>query len=162
MWPSSILDGDIETNFNLFVYFFRGSEFLWSAFGRHENSDPRKWINKKIEIRLNLTSWNALWSHNVSHRRQKPERIEISISSSVYRYRVGWIQNWLQIEQHYSDSVSSISSVKKFTGKYYHSIGCFFHLVSFSLFDRRDSDKKEKINISLLSGCCKWTHITWP
>ena len=31
------------------------------------------------------------------------------------------------------------------------------NLASFSLFDQRDSDQPEKINILLLSGCCLWT-----
>ena len=38
----------IEMSLNLFVFFFfQGSEFSRSAFGCHENSDPRKQIKKK-------------------------------------------------------------------------------------------------------------------
>ena len=55
----------------------------------------------------------------------------------------------------YSDSVSSISSVKNSPANTIKLSADIFNLVSFSLFDRRDSDKLAKINISLLSGCCK-------
>ena len=80
--------------------------------------------------------------------------------SPVYRCRVWWIQNWLQFQQHFSDSVSSIFSVKdspvnaiKISAAILQTV----NLLSFSLFDRCDSDKPEKINILLLSGFCLWT-----
>ena len=81
-----------------------------------------------------------------------------SQTSPVYRCRVWWIQNWLQFEQHYSDSVSTISSVKNSPANAIKISAAILNLVSFSLFDRCDSDKPEKINILLLSGCCcLWT-----
>ena len=39
---------------------------------------------------------------------------------------------------------------KKFTGKCHQSVGCYFKPCSFFLFNRRDSAKLEKLNISLL------------
>ena len=52
------------------------------------------------------------------------------------------MRNWPQFEQHYSDSAFLFLRQ---------------NLVCFSLFDWRDSDEPEKINILLLSGCCLWT-----
>ena len=82
------------------------------------------------------------------------------LPSPVYRCLVWWIQNWLQFQQYFSDSVSSISSVKNFPANAIKISAAILHtvnLLSFSLFDRCDSDKPEKINILLLSGCCLWT-----
>ena len=79
------------------------------------------------------------------------------LPSPVYRCRVWLIQNWLQFEQHYSDSVSSISSVKNSPANAIKISAAILNLVRFSLFDRCDSDKPEKITILLLSGCCLWT-----
>ena len=55
-------------------------------------------------------------------------------------------------EQHYSDSVSFISSVKNSPANAVKisSVNFTLNLAS----DKPDSDKPEKINISLLSGCC--------
>ena len=47
--------------------------------------------------------------------------------------RVRWIQNKLQIEQHYRDSVSSISSVKNSPANTIKLSAAIFNLVSFSL-----------------------------
>ena len=63
-------------------------------------------------------------------------------------YRVWWMEIWLQFEQHYSDSVSFFSLVKD------SPANTIKVSAAISLFDRCDSDKPEKINISLLSGCC--------
>ena len=79
------------------------------------------------------------------------------LSSPVYHCHIWWIQNWLQFEQHYSDSVSSISLVKESPATTIKVSATILNLVSFSLFDQCDSDKPEKINISLLSVCCLWT-----
>ena len=79
------------------------------------------------------------------------------LPSPVYRCRFWLIQNWLQFEQHYSDSVSSISSVKNSPANAIKISAAILNLVRFSLFDRCDSDKPEKITILLLSGCCLWT-----
>ena len=90
---------------------------------------------------------------------QKESRY-LHVPSPVYRCRVWWIQNWLQFQQYFSDSVSSISSVKNFPAnaiKISAAILETVNLLSFSLFDRCDSDKPEKTNILLLSGCCLWT-----
>ena len=65
-------------------------------------------------------------------------------SSPDYRGEVWWIQNRLQFEQH-SDSVSSISLVKNSPANAIKILAVIFSLAS---------DKPEKINISLLSGCC--------
>ena len=66
------------------------------------------------------------------------------LSSPVYRCRVWWIQNLLQFEQH-SDSVSPISSVKNLPANAIKVSAAILNLAG---------DKPEKINISLLSGCC--------
>ena len=79
------------------------------------------------------------------------------LSSLVYRCRVCLIKKWLQIEQHYSDSVSSISSVKNSPANAIKILAAILNLVSFSLLDRWDSDKLEKINILLFSCCCLCT-----
>ena len=52
-------------------------------------------------------------------------------------------------------TVSYISSVKNSAANTIKLAATIFNLVSFSLFDWHDSFKPEKINISLLSGCCK-------
>ena len=81
------------------------------------------------------------------------------LPSPVYRCRVWWIQNWLQFQQYFSESVSSISSVKNSPAnaiKISAAILQTVNLLSFSAFDRYDSDRPEKINILLLSGCCLW------
>ena len=75
------------------------------------------------------------------------------LSSPVYRCCLWWIQNWLQFEQHYSDSVSSISSVKNSPAIAIKISAVILNLAS----DKPESDKPEKINISLLSDCCLWT-----
>ena len=57
----------------------------------------------------------------------------------------------------------AISSVKISPANAIKLWAAILNLVSFSL-DRRASDKPEKINISLLSGCCPWTlrdHKNW-
>ena len=64
------------------------------------------------------------------------------LSSPVYRCHVWWIQNWLQFEQHYSDSVSSISSVKKSPANAIKLSAAILNLAS----DKPDSDKLEKIS----------------
>lgn len=56
-------------------------------------------------------------------------------------------QNWLQFEQRYSDSASSISSVKYSPANAIKISAAIFNLFSFSLFDRRDRGKPKKINI---------------
>ena len=53
-------------------------------------------------------------------------------------------------EEHFSDSVSLISSVKNSPSKCDQNISCY-------LFNWCDSAKPEKINILLLSSCCLWT-----
>ena len=69
------------------------------------------------------------------------------LSSPVYRCCLWWIQNWLQFEQHYSDSASSISSVKNSPAINAIKISAvILNLAS----DKPESDKPEKINISLL------------
>ena len=81
----------------------------------------------------------------ISENSQKESRY---LPSPVYRCRVQWIQiktDFNLNNVHYGDFVSSFSSVKKFTSKCYQSVGCYLNLVSFSLFDRRHSDKREKI-----------------
>ena len=75
------------------------------------------------------------------------------LSSPVYRCCLWWIQNWPQFEQHYSDSVSSISSVKNSPAIAIKISAVILNLAS----DKPESDKPEKINISLLSDCCLWT-----
>ena len=82
------------------------------------------------------------------------------LPSPVYRCCVWWIQNGLQFQQYFSDSVSSISSVKNSPVnaiKLSAAILRTVNLLSSSLFDQCDSDKPEKINILLLCGCCLWT-----
>ena len=81
-------------------------------------------------------------------------------SPPVYRCRVWWIQNRLQFQQYFSDSVSSISSVKISPAnaiKISAAILQTVNLLSFLLFDPCDGDKPENINILLLSGGCLWT-----
>ena len=99
-----------------------------------------------------------LWWRKV-HRRQQPERIEIFTFSGLSLSCLV-DTNWLQFQQYFSDSVSSISSVKHSPAnaiKISAAILQTVNLLSFSLFDRCDSDKPEKINILLLSGFCLWT-----
>ena len=99
-----------------------------------------------------------LWWRKV-HRRQQPERIEIFTFSGLSLSCLV-DTNWLQFQQYFSDSVSSISSVKHAPAnaiKISAAILQTVNLLSFSPFDRCDSDKPEKINILLLSGCCLWT-----
>ena len=84
-----------------------------------------------------------------SHATARKER-------DIYRCHVQWIQNWVQFEQHYSDCLS-LSVVKNSPVNVIKVSAAILNLVSFSLFDRRDSDKPEKINILFLSGCWLWT-----
>ena len=59
-------------------------------------------------------------------------------SSPVYRCRVWWIQN--RLEQHYSDSVSSVSSVKSSPANAIKISAVILNLAS----DNPDSDKNRK------------------
>ena len=70
------------------------------------------------------------------------------LSSPVNRCRI-----WLPLDlNNVSDSVSSISSVKNSPANAIKLSAAVLNLVRVSLFDRRDSKKPDKINISLLSG----------
>ena len=66
----------------------------------------------------------------------------------------GYKTDFSLIEQHYSDSAISFSSVKGSPANTIKVSAAISHLVSFSFFDGFDSDEPEKIKISLLSGCC--------
>ena len=90
---------------------------------------------------------NVLWSCNV-HRRQQPEGIKkfflfrfVAVASSGYK--TGFNLNNILAP------LSVYFFRKRFTSKCHHH----FKPCSFSLFDRRNSDKLEKINVLLLSGC---------
>ena len=68
---------------------------------RHRKLRP---LGKKQEKRFKLDSvlitWNVVWSRSVHG--QHSERSEIFIADTSSRYK---LQNWLQFEQHYSDTV---------------------------------------------------------
>ena len=68
----------------------------------------------------------------------------------------------LSFEQHYSDSVTSISSVKDFPANVIKISAVILNHVSFSLFDRCDSDKPEKILEYLASFWLFLMNIAWP
>ena len=70
----------------------------------------------------------------------------IAVSSDGYKLLTPILNN--------SDFVSSVSSVKYSPANVLKISVAILNLVSFSLLDQRDSNKPEKINISLLSGCC--------
>ena len=80
------------------------------------------------------------------------QKVSRYLSSPVYCCRVWWIQNRLQFEQHYRDSVSPISSVKNSSG---NTIKISAVILSRANDHEPDCDKPEKINISIRSGCCQ-------
>ena len=115
-------------------------------------------VNKKKGLNSSQSSPEMCYGH-AKFTGGNSQKESTYSPSPVYRCRVWWIQNWLQFQQYFSDSVSSISSVKNSQAnaiKISAAILQTVNLLSFSLFDRCDSDKPEKINILLLSGCCLW------
>ena len=80
---------------------------------------------------------------------QQPERSEISI----YRCHVRWCKIDFNLNNIIATLRLSISSKKNLPANVIKVSAAILNLVSFSLlFDRRDSAKPEKINISLFSG----------
>ena len=72
------------------------------------------------------------------------------ISSPLYRCRVWWLQNWLWFEQHYSDSVSSISSVKNSPANAIKISIVILNLAS----DKPDSDKISRFFLTVAYEHC--------
>ena len=127
----------------LFIYFqgFFGVWFFVTPNGTSRKLRPLE-INKEIWL-------NSYQSHHlkcfmvtqcqtlfIGGKRQKESRY---LSSSVYRCRIRWIQNWLKLEQHCSDSVSSLPWVKNSPANAIKISAAIFNLVSFLLCNRRDS-----------------------
>ena len=143
----SIKQLDNETNFNLFQCLFISRSFSgggWVFVTRNGRSRKLRPLEINKEKRLNSCQSHRLKCFMVTQcqtlfiggKRQKESRY---LSSSAYRCRVRWIQNWLKLEQHYSDSVSSISSVKNSPANAIKISAAIFNLLSFSLCNRHES-----------------------
>ena len=95
--------------FSLFVS--RGLSFHDTQTQISKTQTPGNKKEKKVYTHLNLITESKMFHSNtmfIGHIQKESSYL----SSPVFRCRVWWIQNWLKFEQHYSDSVSSISSVK--------------------------------------------------
>ena len=153
-----------QVNFKpFFLIISRGMSFWVWVYGtwvfvipKHRSRKLRPLEVKKKRFKLvSILSPGTFYGHAmfIGGNSRKESRY---LSSPGYRCRVWCVQNWLQFEQHYSDSVSSISSVKNSPANVIKMSAVILNPVSFSLFDRCDSDRPKKINILLLFGCCLW------
>ena len=138
------------------------------SFGCHETSDPRpqklrprnlSLLERSKEKRFKLVailSPKMFYGHAmfIWGNSQKGSRYLLSL---VYHCCICWIQNWLQVEQHYRLWLSvSISLVKNLPANAIKIAGCNFK-PCFSWIDQCYSAKLKKANISLLSGRCLCT-----
>ena len=94
---------------------------------------------KKVKTRLNLITESKMFHGNTMFIGNSLKESSY-LSSPGYRCRVWWAQNKLLFEQHYSDSVSSISSVKNSPANAIKISAVILNLAS----DKPDSDKNRK------------------
>ena len=113
-------------------------------------------INKEKRFKLDsILSPKMFYAHAmfIGDNSQKE-----SLSSPFYRCRVRWIQNWLQFEQHYSDSVSSTSSVKNSPANAIKISAAIYSLLVFHcLIEETAINRRRQISRFFLAGCCLWT-----
>ena len=138
-----------------FLYLFPGVWVFETPKCRPRKLRPLE-INKEKRFKLDsILSPKMFYAHAmfIGDNSQKE-----SLSSPFYRCRVRWIQNWLQFEQHYSDSVSSTSSVKNSPANAIKISAAIYSLLVFHcLIEETATNRRRQISRFFLAGCCLWT-----